>query len=492
MNDILAGMQWVMDQGEHGRKRYVANQLNRLTGEALAAPREQRAELVQQAAQYDRDAALDLDKALGDREERMYKRVVGAARYVRDAARDPNPERVKAAYRDVLPFLSEFGRAEGRTPPPEWSPDMLPMVERIIAMGETGSTGDELKSLRIGANGNYWAIRGGQFVDTGVPAAPDVQIIDAGAAGHYGVNKRTLGATPVRVGADAAVPAQSPPPQAGEPTALPPDVVTAAANRMAKAGVPPEEIDAWVAQATGGAWSDPQPQAAPGPILRKVPQMSPAEQQRIDMERERLSQPPSGYRWGRNGVLEPIPGGPADPNAPKPIPPAQVAKLQAAKAKEMRLLRTAVAGMDDTIRLIDDILRQRGDFGGVTGIGALGAKIPGTDWADLAAKLETLRARSAFGTLQEMRANSPTGGALGSVTERELALLQNAETQLSTAQSPEALERALADYKRKLQEAKRRMTEGVHEHYAEQIPDSSGATERKQRLRFNPATGRIE
>lgn len=181
---------------------------------------------------------------------------------------------------------------------------------------------------------------------------------------------------------------------------------------------------------------------------------------------------PSGYRMTPDGNLEAIPGGPADPNVEKPIPPAQRAKLEATKRKEEALLSSSESAIDQTVKLIDDILAKRDKLGGVTGLGSLGAKIPGTPWADVAAKLDTLRGRSAFGALQRMRAESPTGGALGSVTERELALLQNSEAQLQDTQSPESLARSLQEYRQTLLDAKRRMRQGLAEAY-EDAPQQS-------------------
>lgn len=182
---------------------------------------------------------------------------------------------------------------------------------------------------------------------------------------------------------------------------------------------------------------------------------------------------PQGYRYNGDR-LEPIPGGPADPNTQKPLTPAQVAaqqKMERTRKKDQQLLAANDAQMDQTIKLIDQIVGSK-DLEGVTGMGAILSKIPGTDYADVAAKLDTLKARSAFGALQQMRANSPTGGALGQVSERELYLLQNAETQLQNSQSPQALAQALLDYKAALMEAKRRMREGVDEFYSEQAPQA--------------------
>src|SRR3546814_10033930 len=114
---------------------------------------------------------------------------------------------------------------------------------------------------------------------------------------------------------------------------------------------------------------------------------------------------------------------------------AQQAKTARTAQKDRQLLAANDAQVDQTVQLIDNILAKRNDLAGVTGMGRVGSMIPGTDWADLAAKLDTLKGRSAFGALQQMRANSPTGGALGQVSERELYLLQNAAPQLQQSQS---------------------------------------------------------
>src|SRR5690606_7923357 len=62
---------------------------------------------------------------------------------------------------------------------------------------------------------------------------------------------------------------------------------------------------------------------------------------------------------------------------------------------------------------------------------------PGSPAADMAADLQTLGANAAFDRLQQMRDSSPTGGALGQVSERELALLQSGVAASEHSQSPE-------------------------------------------------------
>lgn len=77
--------------------------------------------------------------------------------------------------------------------------------------------------------------------------------------------------------------------------------------------------------------------------------------------------------------------------------------------------------------------------GWTAGGGSLLAAIPGTPAADLRANLDTLQANLGFDELARMRAASPTGGALGAVSERELRLLTSTLRSLERDQSPAQL-----------------------------------------------------
>lgn len=72
-------------------------------------------------------------------------------------------------------------------------------------------------------------------------------------------------------------------------------------------------------------------------------------------------------------------------------------------------------------------------------VGKVGTYVPGTPAYDLARTLDTIKANIGFDKLAEMRANSPTGGALGAVTEFENKLLQSVLGSLEQSQSPEQL-----------------------------------------------------
>lgn len=81
-----------------------------------------------------------------------------------------------------------------------------------------------------------------------------------------------------------------------------------------------------------------------------------------------------------------------------------------------------------------------------TGFGAdLAKKIGGTTAADVDGLLDTISANTAFETLQKMREASPTGGALGAISERELDLLRSTTASLKQGQSDEQFQKSMQD-----------------------------------------------
>lgn len=90
------------------------------------------------------------------------------------------------------------------------------------------------------------------------------------------------------------------------------------------------------------------------------------------------------------------------------------------------------------IGTVDDALKKVG----FTTTGALGAtlgKMPGTSAYDLRATVETLKANLGFQQLAEMRAASPTGGALGAIAVQELNALQSTLASVDANQSQDQL-----------------------------------------------------
>jgi hypothetical protein len=86
---------------------------------------------------------------------------------------------------------------------------------------------------------------------------------------------------------------------------------------------------------------------------------------------------------------------------------------------------------------IDQALKLVGPF--TAGLGAPLSKIPASAARSLAAKLNTIKSNVGFDRLQQMRDASPTGGALGNVSNVELELLQATLGSLDQALAPEQL-----------------------------------------------------
>ena len=80
---------------------------------------------------------------------------------------------------------------------------------------------------------------------------------------------------------------------------------------------------------------------------------------------------------------------------------------------------------------------------GAAGFGSLLRNLPTSDAQRVAALLDTIRANVAFNALQEMRANSPTGGALGNVSNVELQLLHESLNPLNQAMTADSLRDSL-------------------------------------------------
>ena len=81
----------------------------------------------------------------------------------------------------------------------------------------------------------------------------------------------------------------------------------------------------------------------------------------------------------------------------------------------------------------------------VTGFGAetIGSIVAGSAAADFGQLADTIKSNIGFDRLQKMRDDSPTGGALGQVSEMELRLLNAALGSLAQNQSPEQMRRNL-------------------------------------------------
>jgi hypothetical protein len=150
--------------------------------------------------------------------------------------------------------------------------------------------------------------------------------------------------------------------------------------------------------------------------------------------------------------------------------------------KEASLLSGQMTQADLIINKVDQALSKVSGWS--AGFGSKMASIPTTDARDLQADMETIKANLGFQQLQEMRRSSPTGGALGNVSEKELAALQSAVASLDQAQDPEQLRRNLNEIKTRYQNWKNT----VQQTDSGTVAPTNGPAARKIKVR-NKQTG---
>jgi hypothetical protein len=160
---------------------------------------------------------------------------------------------------------------------------------------------------------------------------------------------------------------------------------------------------------------------------------------------------PQGYRIegeGKNARLVKIPGYDEmeDPRDEVARLQAEELKRNAAQSDEDKRRKQEVYAMKVNTSLAkyqslrSQIKEAKELAAGMTTTGLLGVAtgtIAGTPAYDLAQKIETILANVGFDRLQQMREESPTGGALGQVAVQELVSLQNSIANLKQGQSQE-------------------------------------------------------
>lgn len=131
---------------------------------------------------------------------------------------------------------------------------------------------------------------------------------------------------------------------------------------------------------------------------------------------------------------------------PVPVSGQATPQMRAAEQQKKQLattnLRNALAKARNLAGVTSRAIDLVSPLSAGIGYGGSG-NIPGTPARNLSAELSTLKASLAFGELQAMREASPTGGALGAVSNIELNLLESAVASLDQGQSPEKLRASL-------------------------------------------------
>jgi len=129
----------------------------------------------------------------------------------------------------------------------------------------------------------------------------------------------------------------------------------------------------------------------------------------------------------------------------------QGAGVGAAKAEQRKA--AAENKIDKAMALTEDLnlleAKSKSMMPGVFGaVGRMvGEGVPTTDAAERKEIIDRVVATLTLEGIQQMRANNPTGAALGAVSDKDMAVLRNSATALKNAQSPESFRRELVRLK---------------------------------------------
>lgn len=144
----------------------------------------------------------------------------------------------------------------------------------------------------------------------------------------------------------------------------------------------------------------------------------------------------------------------------------RVGALKAAKPKRESGLRSLEAANDQLTKDIDGLIGRVGmDTAGPVGVAS--AIVPGTPAYGFKAELDGVLGRIASQALVAMRLASPTGGALGNVSDRDIRLLENMAGAVKQGMGPEELKSALVRIKERLGDA----TENQREFFKSEYPE---------------------
>ena len=140
----------------------------------------------------------------------------------------------------------------------------------------------------------------------------------------------------------------------------------------------------------------------------------------------------SGYR------MVPIEGGPAQAEAEQAEQQAR-GRQESQQRAGQTVLRAITRGLD----IIPDVVQGSGTFGATTRRAR--SRVPGTPEYNLQLQVDDFLSNVGLDRLQEMRENSPTGGALGQVPVQQQARLERVLGSFDLAQDPEILQENLSE-----------------------------------------------
>lgn len=153
---------------------------------------------------------------------------------------------------------------------------------------------------------------------------------------------------------------------------------------------------------------------------------------------------PPGYQLVRD---------PQNPNATRMVPipgsPAE-AEMRQAEQKKIERQEQAVTQSRTVVRSVDRAMQMMDSVGFPetlpgSGLARAGLRFTGGAVFDVDNELETIKANIGIDSIQQMRAASPTGAALGSTSDRDVSMMQAMKGALNVRMDPKVLRQNLHD-----------------------------------------------
>lgn len=461
-----------------GRQLGQGQRLNRLASEAYAAAPDQQQALLSDIARIDAGSAQNVQQQFQQQEDRTGAQLRGFVNYVNNARKAGNPAAVNAALQQGAGLIQ---RITGKPAPTEWTPDMdagWAQLEAQVAMSPGGAvSGNAVQSTYVDGDGNRVAIyRDGrtEILGRNDAGATQQSITINGPDGRpaqYTFDRRTGNYVP----AGASMPAQPTQGQAvtrftgpdGMPVEIGNDVPEHVRQQiLANPGAFQEVPDGTtatlpdnpVSQFSGGNQLRTTQAVVPGPSA--FVGRSPEEQAALTEDarlRTQMAYLPAQQAIETQGAVDRTRG-------------VEQAKADIEKQAGRNKARLSLDQATARLSRVDDLVGSIMPRINATTAGWVGgrlANVDGTAAADLRRDIGTLQAIAGFDELNAMRAASPTGGALGNVTERELGFLQSVVRNIENSQSPEQLRRNLADFQRELRGSWQRVNDAYQQDYGQ-------------------------
>lgn len=190
------------------------------------------------------------------------------------------------------------------------------------------------------------------------------------------------------------------------------------------------------------------------------------------------------------------------------IKPLPVQKNDSVQAQALQAYGGATSKIDNQVKRVDELLSHPGlrlitgplqgrfKTGVDTAIGTVehmfGAQAKGTDAESAQALIDQIGAAATIAELQDMRANSKTGGAVGNVSNYEDKMLRNAAARMRQSQSTDDFKKAVTEYRQELEATKRRLHDAYVNDYGVEPSGNGGAHHGPNVIRYDARGNRIK